>query len=62
VGNAFVLGNVLPGLEMPPDIWISDIARCQSEQAKEEDCQKRVLRVEQSSHKKSIIAGDWRTG
>ena len=37
VRNAFVLGNVLPGLEMPPDIRIDDVARGQGEQAEKND-------------------------
>ncbi len=60
VRNAFVLGNVFPGFEMPPDIRIVDIARGQGEQAEEDDCQESVLYSEQPSHRESIIAGDWR--
>jgi hypothetical protein len=55
-----VLDNVLPGLEMPPDVGIGDIARRHGEQAEKEDCEESVFCRGPPSHKESIIAGDWR--
>ena len=58
--NAFVLGDILPGLEMPPDVWIGDVSRRQGEQADKEDRQERVSYGREASHEESIIAGDGR--
>src|ERR1039458_40254 len=57
VRNAFVLGNVLPGLEMPPDVRIGDIARRHGEEAEEQHCQEDAFYGEPPVHTGLIIAG-----
>jgi hypothetical protein len=60
VRNTVVFGNVLPGLEVPPDIGIAYIAQCQGEQAEKNDREESALNREPARHAESIIAGEWR--
>ena len=62
IWKAMLRDDVLAGLEVPPDVGIGDIARCQREQAEKEDGQESAFYSEQSSHKESIIAGARRAG
>src|SRR5580700_10056386 len=50
VGNVFVLGDVLPSFEMPPDIRIGDVARGHREEAEEQHCQEDMGCGEQPVH------------
>src|ERR1700676_2835559 len=55
VRHALVFRDVLPGLQVPPHIGVTDIARGHAEQAKENDCEKDAVGAKQPADEDSII-------
>ncbi len=59
--DGFVLRDVLPGFEMPPDVRVGDVPGGEGEEAEEEDEEEGAFRArsfsEWAPHRESIIAG-----